>query len=198
MAEPYTKEVEFPGIAYDICQVCYPGILPGYDIEHGYLLSLTIIIVVFRIITNLQPMRTPDPSIVSFIRGQGECSLAWAGEEGPYAASCFYAFLEEPLSLVFKSESKTRHIRMGMEHPDVAGTIVERSRKPGIIRGLQFKGRMNPPVKFLEQASDAYYKRYPFARVFSGELWLVELQWIKMTDNTPLTGKKVTWEKVQI
>lgn len=137
-----------------------------------------------------------EPVISEFITAQGELSLALAEGSIPYAASCFYAPLEEKGWLVFKSEPHTEHIRIAKSNPDVAGTIVERNRLPGIIKGIQFRGRLfQPGDDEMLIIADVYYRKYPFARVFKGEFWVVEPVWIKMTDNTPLVGKKRTWEK---
>ena len=47
----------------------------------------------------------------------------------------------------------------------------------------------------IKKAEDVYYKRFPFARVFEGELWSIELTEIKMTDITLGFRKKIAWCK---
>lgn len=143
-------------------------------------------------------MCTPvDPVIKEFITAQGELTLALADKNEPYAASCFYAWDEEGSAFVFKSERHTRHVEIGLHNAKVAGTVVERDRLPGIIKGIQFTGTLyEAEGERKEDARRVYYGKYPFARAFNGELWIIEPNWIKMTDNTPLLGGKKIWKNI--
>ena len=49
--------------------------------------------------------------------------------------------------------------------------------------------------EFIESLKKIYYKKYPFAVAFPGNIWGVELTSIKMTDNTLGFGKKIEWKK---
>ncbi|MCC7301324.1 MAG: hypothetical protein IT233_01655 [Bacteroidia bacterium] len=139
-----------------------------------------------------------DKEIISFLAVQGELTIALSDDGRPYAASCFYAFQKETGYLIFKSELHTHHIQVGLKHAQVAGTVVEKNRLPGIIKGIQFTGMLSLARDMeKERAQSTYYGRYPFARAFSGELWIIRPDWIKMTDNTPLTGGKKIWKSTE-
>ena len=55
---------------------------------------------------------------------------------------------------------------------------------------------MQKPVgELTEKTKKAYMKRFPFARLMKTNLWILELNYIKMTDNLLGFGKKLIWEK---
>jgi uncharacterized protein YhbP (UPF0306 family) len=44
-------------------------------------------------------------------------------------------------------------------------------------------------------AKTFYHKRYPFGMTMTGEVYTLELQWLKMTDNTLVFGNKTIWRQ---
>ena len=46
-----------------------------------------------------------------------------------------------------------------------------------------------------EQASSFYHKKNPAAMTVSGDMWIVRIDNIKMTDSTLGFGKKITWNR---
>ncbi len=137
-----------------------------------------------------------DKKIQSFIEGQKNLTFCTAVENIPQCASCFYAYLPEGNFIVFKSDEKTIHISNALINDKVAGTIIPDLDKTGTIKGIQFTGNFIVPREdLLEQAKKKYYLKYPFSLVMPGDLWVVELLTIKMTDNTLGFGKKLNWKK---
>ena len=138
-----------------------------------------------------------NQKITDFISRQTCASLACINEEGkPYCFCCFYAFDPEEGLLYFKSSAATIHARMLQKKPAVAGTIVPDKLEKVHVRGIQFEGIVIAADPLLsENAARIYYKKYPFARAISGELWIIRLQRIKYTDQRLGFGKKITWER---
>lgn len=137
-----------------------------------------------------------DSHIVQFISLQTVLSLAVSNAAEPYSASCFYAFEPQNKLLVFKSDPETKHMRTALENRRVAGTILPDLFDAKHIHGIQFTGKLlleNASLQAL--AGECYYTKYPFAKEHAGVVWVVELDWIKMTDNALGFGKKITWQK---
>ncbi|MCX6297115.1 MAG: hypothetical protein NTX97_13845, partial [Bacteroidetes bacterium] len=61
---------------------------------------------------------------------------------------------------------------------------------------IQLKGKfIIPENELLTTAKKSYYKKYPFAIAIPGDLWILEFEYIKFTDNTLGFGKKLIWNK---
>lgn len=137
-----------------------------------------------------------DKRIIDFIHTQTVLTLATSIENIPYCASCFYSLIEGSYSLAFKSDKTTKHIQDALLNNEVAGTIIPDKSEIGKIKGIQFQGKLiEPEGRLLANAKKSYYKKYPFAIAVKGELWVIELSFIKMTDNQLGFGKKLLWEK---
>ncbi len=132
-----------------------------------------------------------DANIITFLRSQKVLTLAVCGEEA-YAATCFYAFEEKGLRLVFASDPETKHMRLALLHPEVAGTIYDPDVAVKKICGVQFQGVLQ---KADTAAKRCYFARFPFALAMKPRLWVIELMWVKMTDNTLGFGTKITWTR---
>ena len=132
-----------------------------------------------------------DANIIAFLRAQRVLTLAvCAGEV--YAANCFYALEEESLSLVFASSPPTKHMRLALANPLVAGTIYDPDTQVGNICGVQFQGVLEKASKKSEKV---YFKKFPFAVAMKPVLWQVRLEWVKMTDNSLGFGTKISWSR---
>lgn len=136
-----------------------------------------------------------DERIMSFLSSQTNFTLAVSDNNKPYCANCFYAYDVERNRLVFKSKPETTHISIALKNPHVAGTITPDALDKTRIQGIQFSGMI---VRALEDQPEAaktvYYKKYPFALVITGELWVIRLQNLKFTDNKLGFGKKLNWK----
>jgi hypothetical protein len=137
-------------------------------------------------------MNVPDKKIIKFINKHHLLNLATSANNIPYAASCFYLYLEDKNTLIFASDEKTKHIQDCLNQPIVAGTIALETFFISRIRGIQFKGTINEVID--DSLRKKYIKRFPLALFIPFKLWAVKLHYIKMTDNSMGFGKKLFWE----
>lgn len=139
-----------------------------------------------------------DKRISRFIKGQKVATICClAADNKPYCFSCFYAFDEKKMQLYFKSDPKTLHMQMLREKPFVSGSILPDKLNTAALQGVQFSGLLIDRIE-CTTANSTYHYRYPFALAMSGTVYTVELQWIKMTDNTLNFGTKLVWEKPMV
>jgi uncharacterized protein YhbP (UPF0306 family) len=137
-----------------------------------------------------------DSRIVEFINGHHVLTLATSFNEEPWCANCFYVYMEDENSLVFTSDFDTKHIQQASHNIYIAGSIVLETNIIEKIQGIQFQGIISQPHSELhEKAKKAYLKRFPIAMLMETHLWVVDLTYIKMTDNRLGFGKKLIWSK---
>ncbi|MBN2683489.1 MAG: pyridoxamine 5'-phosphate oxidase family protein [Bacteroidales bacterium] len=142
-------------------------------------------------------MQAIDPKITEFINEHHVLTLATSSNEKPYCANCFYVLLESENSLVFTTDRETRHGMEALKNPAVAGSIVLETNIIGKIQGVQFTGKMyEPEGELLKKAKKRYLKRFPVAMLMKTNIWVIELEFIKFTDNRLGFGKKLIWEKM--
>lgn len=136
-----------------------------------------------------------DKRIIDFIKKHHVLTLATSKGNEPWVASCFYAYLAEINLFVFTSDRSTRHIKDIEANSKVAASIVLETRIVGKIQGVQLKGRVTEPKEEQKKkARAAYLKRFPYAVLKDSILWILEPDYIKMTDNRLGFGKKLIWE----
>lgn len=137
-----------------------------------------------------------DQLVQDFMLQTSVMNLATTVQDEPYCATCYYAY--EPIHhwLVFKSEFDTQHIENALKNPKVAGTIVPDKLDKLMVKGIQFNGLFKQTDSRTEHiAEDVYISKFPIASLFRGRLWYIELTKLKYTDNTPIVGKKIIWER---
>ena len=110
----------------------------------------------------------------------------------PYCANAFYAFDSSTNSLIFTSDETTRHGTEMVQSPTVAVSIVLETRIVGKVQGAQITGRV---CRATEEQGRCDIKRFPYALVADLTLWSVEIEYIKLTDNTLGFGKKLRWKR---
>jgi uncharacterized protein YhbP (UPF0306 family) len=141
-------------------------------------------------------MQELDRRIADFLCEHHVLTLASSVNDNPWCASLFYVYMAGERLLAFTSEMHTRHVKEMMENTLVAGSVVLETKRIGILRGVQFQGRVRKPAGLLaERARHAYLKRFPYALLKPAPLWVVELQTVKFTDNRLGFGKKIYWER---
>ncbi len=139
----------------------------------------------------------PDKGIIEFIKEHHVFTLATSVNNIPYCANCFYAYLDKENVLVFTSDDHTKHVQDALENNYVGGSVVLETSIVGKIQGIQFNGKMFIPQGDLAKAANwKYMKKFPFAKLMDTKLWVVELDFIKMTDNRFGFGKKRIWKKI--
>ena len=142
-------------------------------------------------------MNPVDERISTFIQKNQVLTLATSDGEAPYCCSIFYVFRAEKCCFYFMSSRETKHIQQAIRQPLVAGTIVPGDTSIAKIQGIQFTGIIDQPQnEELGEAKKIYLKKFPIARLFDSDFWSVEIDSIKMTDNTLGFGKKILWNKV--
>lgn len=140
-------------------------------------------------------MKNPEKRIIDFIKKHHVLTLATCAGNNPWCANCFYVYLEEENCFVFTSDDATKHVQDVLINSRVAGSVVLETSVIGKIRGIQFRGKMEIPKNELaEKSKSAYLKRFPFAVLMKTSLWVVHLDYIKMTDNRLGFGKKLIWD----
>ena len=133
----------------------------------------------------------------SFIEDNTCVSFACLDSHGkPYCFTCFYAVDLEKGLLYFKSSPDSNHAGFLLQNQSVAGTILPDKLNKLQVKGIQLEGQVlafdHPSAK---SAALQYYKTNPMAVAMPGEVWTVQLNRIKYTDNTLGFGKKIIWER---
>ncbi|MCL4432313.1 MAG: pyridoxamine 5'-phosphate oxidase family protein [Epsilonproteobacteria bacterium] len=133
-----------------------------------------------------------DEKIEKFISKHHLLSLATFGES-LWCCSAFYAFDADAVVFIIASDEQTVHIQNSKLNIRVAGTIAHETKVVGKIQGIQFVGEIHAVED--ERQKNLYLKRFPYARAMNPTLWKLELDIIKMTDNTLGFGKKLIWKR---
>ena len=135
----------------------------------------------------------PEKRIVSFITRHHVLTLATATSDGkPYCAACFYAYDKERNLIIFTSDDTTTHAQQMAANSSVACAINLETRVVGKVQGLQICGSIR---RGGEEERMVYIKRFPYAAVAPLNIWVVEPDFMKLTDNTLGFGKKLIWNK---
>jgi uncharacterized protein len=141
-------------------------------------------------------MITLDKRISDYIQINKVFTLATSSDNNPWCALCYYAYQKENNLLIFKSDDGSRHIRELLSQPKVAGTIYKPATTPAKITGLQFTAEVIQADKILiKNLKTIYLKRFPFAAVIEAQLFVLQPDYCKMTDNRLGFGKKIIWQK---
>jgi uncharacterized protein YhbP (UPF0306 family) len=136
-----------------------------------------------------------DTKITKFLLKHHLLTLATSSDNEPYCCSLFYAFLESHEMLIFMSQDKTKHIQDIKYNNKVAGTIAPET-SIAKVQGIQLTGTVEAlDGQLLAFAKAAYQKKFPMSKLMEGVIYGIELNYIKMTDNTLGFGKKLIWTK---
>lgn len=137
-----------------------------------------------------------DKRIIDFIQEHHVLTLATSNNNIPYCANCFYVYLPNENVFVFTSDNNTKHIQDALQQPNVGGSVVLETNVVGKIQGIQFNGVLEKPVgETNSKAKKAYLKRFPFAVLMKTTLWILKLNFVKLTDNRLGFGKKLIWKE---
>jgi uncharacterized protein YhbP (UPF0306 family) len=133
-----------------------------------------------------------DEKIRRFISKHHLLSLATFGEL-LWCCSAFYAYDSDAKAFIIASDEQTVHIQNINKNTRVAGTIAQETKIVGKIQGIQFTGTISRVTDEKEHV--LYLDRFPYARAMNPTLWKIELDGVKMTDNTLGFGKKLIWNR---
>ncbi len=135
-----------------------------------------------------------DERITKFLLKHHVLTIATCIDNESWCANCFYAYIEEEDCFVFTTDDDTRHGKEFEKNPDVSGSVVLETSVIGKIQGIQFQGVVSRPEgDRYKKAKSAYLKRFPFAVFMDTSLWVVKLNYVKLTDNRLGFGKKLVW-----
>lgn len=146
-------------------------------------------------------MKTENPyninlKIITFLKKHHVFTLATSEGNQPYCCNCFYVYNEKENQLIFVSDICTRHIREAIKNNLIAGSVVLETNQVGKIQGVQLTGVMyEVKGEAKTKAKFSYLKRFPFAIVVKTTFWIIDIDYIKMTDNRLGFGKKLIWSK---
>ena len=139
-------------------------------------------------------MTQVDKRIIEFIKKHHVLTLATSNQNIPYCANCFYVYSEENNMLIFTSDYPTKHVKDLKQQDIVAGSIVLETTVIGKIQGVQFQGKIFEPTNvLLDKVKKKYLTRFPIAMLMKTTLWVVDLTFLKFTDNRLGFGKKLIW-----
>lgn len=130
--------------------------------------------------------------IEAFLAKHHLLSLATSAENVPQSASLFYAYDAKKVSFVVASDVTTEHAQNVLLNETVSGTVALETDEIGKIAGIQFRAKMR---MISHQEGELYFRAFPFAKVMNPQLWSVELDYIKLTDNRLGFGKKLYWQR---
>ena len=136
-----------------------------------------------------------DKRIIDFIQEHHLLTLSTSKENIPYCCNVFYIYDEKNNSLIFSSDTKTKHAQDFIENPEVAGTIALETKDVEKIQGVQLLGKITElNGEDLNNATKQYLKEFPYAEKMKPQLWEMKLTFIKMTHNKLGFGEKLIWE----
>jgi uncharacterized protein YhbP (UPF0306 family) len=137
-----------------------------------------------------------DDTILNYMEANKVFTIATSVGGVPYCANCFYAYHPAGNTLLFLSDEATRHISEALANPQIAGTIQNGVTAVAELQGIQFQGDfISPTAQEQEAFYTHYYEKFPFAKGRPAPIWGIQLNWIKMTDNTLGFGTKLSWER---
>jgi uncharacterized protein YhbP (UPF0306 family) len=138
-----------------------------------------------------------NETIILFIQKQTCATVCCVDENNkPYCFSCFYAFNAEDGLLYFKSSSGAHHSSLIKKNAFIAGTVLPDKLNTLLVKGIQFEGVvLDANHSLVKNAARYYHKKYPIALAMQGEISVIQITHIKMTDSTKGFGKKITWSR---
>ena len=135
--------------------------------------------------------------IADFLEKQTAASISCVNEiNEPYSFSCFYVYNRKENLLYYKSSPAAYHSRILLKNQKVAGTIMPDKLNKLFIKGVQFTGEVLPhnhPA--CEDAGSKYYFKLPMATAIPGDVWTIQLNQLKMTNNNLGVVQKLAWQR---
>ncbi len=138
-------------------------------------------------------METLD-AISRWLKKQHVLTYCVGADEALWCANAFYYYDRERVAFYVLTEATSRHGELIGKGSFVAGTVNGQPKTVALIRGVQFRGKIHR-LEESEAGSvrELYCKRFPVARVATAPVWEIQLDELKMTDNTLGFGKKLRW-----
>ncbi len=136
-------------------------------------------------------------NIRTFLAEHHVVSLAACHDGELWSASCFYVLDEAAARLIVLTGKTTRHGRLMLLNPNIAGTVAGQPARIRDICGIQFAARaecLEAPAE-RQVALALYAQAHPIAKVFPSDIWSLRLEHIKYTSNRPVFAHKTHWRR---
>ncbi|MDX7998593.1 hypothetical protein FE394_05160 [Xenorhabdus sp. Reich] len=135
-------------------------------------------------------------TIKQYLTKQHVLTLCTSSTQDLWCASCFYVFDSDSMAFWFMTEVNTRHGQMMQKNPIVAGTVAGQIHNVTEIKGIQFRGEVILLTGEAETvARERYCHHFPIALTAKSPIWQLNLNKIKMVDNTLGFGTKLLWQR---
>lgn len=135
-----------------------------------------------------------EVQIARFIAKHHVMTLSTVDNEGnPWCCNLFYVYIPQSNEFIFTSAIDSNHIAHAMVRSRVSGSIVLESKLVGKLQGLQFSGVLTSAA--CKSYKELFLKAFPYALFSLHEMWKIEMQTAKLTDNTLGFGTKLLWSK---
>ncbi|NLY03878.1 MAG: hypothetical protein GXZ15_03455 [Campylobacter sp.] len=131
------------------------------------------------------------PNLDKFVKKLHILTIATMGDELKCANS-FYAYDTLNSALIIAGSSSSEHIKSALKNSKVAGTIFRNTKIVTKIKGLQFEGIFRLAN---EKEKKIYFSRYPFAKAIKPEIFTIEIEYAKFTNNKLKFAHKEIWKK---
>ena len=137
-----------------------------------------------------------DQHIIHFLNEHHLLTLATSQNNKPYCCNLFYVYDQVSNQLIFSTETKTKHAQDFITNTNVAGSVALETKNVSKIQGVQLLGTIEElKGERLKIAKEQYIKAFSYAANMDLHLWVMPLNFIKMTHNKLGFGKKLIWEK---
>jgi len=137
-----------------------------------------------------------DQQIIHFLNEHHLLTLATSQNDKPYCCNLFYVYDQVSNQLIFSTETKTKHAQDFITNTNVAGSVALETKNVSKIQGAQLLGTIEElKGERLKIAKEQYIKAFSYAANMELHLWVMPLNFIKMTHNKLGFGKKLIWEK---
>ena len=139
-------------------------------------------------------MEDTELLIWKFIERNWVVSFATCNNDQLWAANAFYIADRAQKSLFLLTNKETKHGKMLLQNPKVAGTISHQENDVSQLQGLQFEGTLSIVGKEKSQHFfDQYCERFPIAKTHAETIWQLQFSLLKYTDNSLGFGTKLYW-----
>lgn len=135
--------------------------------------------------------------IDNFIKENKIASIACVSlDNNPHCFHCFYVFDDKNHLMFFKSSLSSLHSKILSENYKIAGSILPQQINFLAIKGVQFNGTIiTENIPDCTNPTAYFHKKMPLALAKPGHVWCIQLEMMKMTDNTNILGKKLRWTR---
>jgi len=137
-----------------------------------------------------------DQQIIHFLNEHHLLTLATSQNNKPYCCNLFYVYDQVSNQLIFSTETKTKHAQDFITNTNVAASVALETKNVSKIQGVQLLGTIQElKGERLKIAKEQYIKAFSYAASMDLHLWVMPLNFIKMTHNKLGFGKKLIWQK---